>query len=110
MKRSLQDQVFFAGTILLAVTPISRAACPHCLNQPIVELAIPFAREKRLDFLAAAHELGAIAPDAVDRISEGDAGRIARVPGILGEPRLLRGGLGIERGQRRAGHERAPAY
>jgi|GraSoi2013_100cm_1033763.scaffolds.fasta_scaffold171353_2 hypothetical protein len=67
MKRSLQDQVFFAGTILLAVTPISRAACPHCLNQPIVELAIPFAREKRLNRLAAVNELGAVAPDARPR-------------------------------------------
>src|SRR5262249_30216831 len=47
---------------------------PHFLNQPIIELAIPFAREKRLNRLAAMNELGAVAPDAVDGIGEGDAG------------------------------------
>src|SRR5262245_25190495 len=66
------------------------AECPHFLDQPIIELAIPFAREKRLDLLAAVNELGAVAPDAVDGIAEGDAGGIASVPGIFGEARLLR--------------------
>src|SRR5262249_53274489 len=37
---------------------------PHFLDQPIIELAIPFAREKRLDLRPAVNELGAIAPDA----------------------------------------------
>src|SRR5262249_18413672 len=82
---------------------------PHFLNQPIIELAIPFAREKRLDLRAALHELGAVAPDAVDSIAEGDAGGIAGVPGIFGEARLLRGGLGRERRQRWAGHRLTPA-
>src|SRR5262249_2535098 len=79
------------------------------LNQPIIELAIPFAREKRLDLLTAVNELGAVAPDAVDGIGEGDAGGIASVPGIFGKTRLLRGGLGCERRQRWAGHGRTPA-
>src|SRR5262249_18782352 len=81
---------------------------PHFLNQPIIELAIPFAREKRLDLLAAVNELGAVAPDAVDGIGEGDAGGIAGVPGIFGEARLLRRGLGGEGGQRWAGHRLTP--
>jgi hypothetical protein len=45
----------------------SRAARPHFLNEPIVELAIPFAREKRLNRLAAVNELGTVAPDARPR-------------------------------------------
>src|SRR5262249_45680272 len=81
---------------------------PHFLDQPIIELAIPFAREKRLNRLAAVNELGAVAPDAVDGIAEGDAGGIARVPGVFGEARLLRGGPGCERRQRWAGHRLAP--
>src|SRR5262245_49860562 len=72
---------------------------PDFLDQPIIELAIPFAREKRLDLLAAVNELGAVAPDAVDGIAEGDTGGVARVPGIFGEAHLLRGGLRRERGQ-----------
>src|SRR5262249_5209676 len=82
---------------------------PHFLNQPIIELAIPFARKKRLNLLAAVNELGAVAPDAVDGIAEGDAGGIASVPGIFGEARLLRGGLGRERRQWRARHRLTPA-
>src|SRR5262245_5304494 len=82
---------------------------PHLLNQPIIELAIPFAREKRLDRLAAVNELGAVAPYAVDGIGEGDAGGVASVPGIFGKARLLRGGLGCERRQRWAGHRLTPA-
>src|SRR5262247_4301312 len=81
---------------------------PHFLDQPIIELAIPFAREKRLDLRAALNELGAVAPDAVDGVGEGDAGGIARVPGIFGKARLLRGGLGCERRQRWAGHRLTP--
>src|SRR5262245_34072866 len=81
---------------------------PHLLNQPIIELAIPFAREKRLDRLAALNKLRAVAPGAVDGIGEGDAGGIASVPGVFGETRLLRGGLGCERRQRWAGHRLTP--
>src|SRR5262245_36838987 len=84
------------------------AGRPDFLNQPITGLPIPFARENRLDLLAPVNELGAVAPDAVDGIGEGDAGGIASVPGIFGETRLLRGGLGCERRQRWAGHRLTP--
>src|SRR5262249_54390779 len=70
------------------------AECPHLLNQPIVQLAIPFAREKRLNLLATMNEFRTVAPDAVEGIGERDAGGIASVPGVFGEARLLRGGLG----------------
>src|SRR5262249_55740110 len=81
---------------------------PHFLDQPIVELAIPFAREKRLNRLAAVNELGAVAPDAVDGIAEGDAGGIARAPVVCGGARVLGGGGGCERRQRWAGHRLSP--
>src|SRR5438105_9571282 len=35
---------------------------PHFLDQPVVELAVPFAGEEGFDLLAALNELGAIAP------------------------------------------------
>ena len=69
---------------------------PDFLDEAIVELAIPFACEKRFNLLAAVNELGAVPPDAIDGIGEGDAGRIASVPGIFGETRLLRGRFGCE--------------
>src|SRR5580704_3978379 len=81
---------------------------PHFLDEPIIEFATPFAREERFNRLAAANEFGAIPPDAVDGVSERDAGRIAGVPGILGEARFLRGALCRERGQWRAGHRLTP--
>src|SRR6266436_300645 len=52
------------------------------------------------------NELGAVAPDAVQRIAKRDFGRIASVPGILGEARLPRGGLGCKGRQRWAAHAR----
>src|SRR5215467_5595668 len=39
---------------------------PDLLDQPVVELAVPLAREKGLDRLAPLEELGAVAPAAVD--------------------------------------------
>src|SRR5215813_10667043 len=50
------------------------AVRPHFLDQPIIELAIPFAREKRLNRLAAVNELGAIppaSPSAIPSIASG---------------------------------------
>src|SRR5580704_16190594 len=82
---------------------------PHFLDEPIIEFATPFAGEEGFNRLAAADEFGAIPPDAVDGVSERDAGRITGVPGILGEARLLRGGLRRERGQWRAGHRLTPS-
>ena len=54
--------------------------------------------------VAALQELGAIAPAAVGRVGERDARGIARVPGVFGHARLLRGGLGGERRKRRTVH------
>src|SRR6266852_3268858 len=80
---------------------------PNLLDQPIVQLTIPFAREKCLDRLVATNELGAVAPEAIHRIGKRYFGRIARVPGILGEARLLRGAFGCKGRQRWAGHGRS---
>ena len=82
---------------------------PDFLDQPVVELAVPFARQERLDGLATLEELGAVAPAAVGRVGERDASRIAGVPRVLGQACLLRGGLGGERGKRRAAR-RAHGY
>src|SRR5712692_9411381 len=77
---------------------------PDLLDQAIVELALPFASQERDDGVAALDELRAVAPAAVDRVGESDTGGIARIPGVLGEPHLFGGGLGGERGKRRAAH------
>src|SRR4029453_608284 len=57
---------------------------PDFLDQTIIKLPVPLARQERFDSLAAMQKLGAIAPSAVDRIGECDASRLAGVPGILG--------------------------
>src|SRR5215813_9155212 len=82
--------------------------CPHFLDQAVVELALPFARQERHDLVAAVQEFGAVAPPAVGRVGERDARRIARVPGVLGHARLLRGRFGGERRKRRSAHGHAP--
>src|SRR6266571_497472 len=79
---------------------------PDLFDQPILQLANPLAYEECLDGLAATNELGAVAPDAVHRIGKRYLGRIARVPGILGKARLLRGAFGCKGRQRWAGHGR----
>src|SRR5580692_3342055 len=63
---------------------------PKLLDQPIVELAVPFARHKRLDRRAPLKELGAVSPPAVFGIGERDAYGVAGVPGVLRHARLLR--------------------
>src|SRR6187397_261160 len=77
---------------------------PDLLDQAVVELAVPLARQERFDGGAALQKLRAIAPAAVGRIRERDARGIARVPRVLGHARLLRGGLGGEGRKRRAAH------
>src|SRR5258708_2718327 len=77
---------------------------PHLLDQTVVELALPFAGQKRLDRIAAFNELGAISPAAVGCVGKGHAFRIARVPGVLRHARLLSCGLGSERRKGRARH------
>src|SRR5262249_12263906 len=77
---------------------------PDFLDQPVVELAIPLASQERFDGGAALEKLRAIAPAAVDRVGERNAGGIARIPCISGQPCLLRGGLGGEGGKRWTAH------
>src|SRR5271155_1398042 len=72
---------------------------PEILDQAIILLLRPFAREKRDDRRPALKNLGAITPTAVLGIGERDAFGIARIPGILRHARLLRGSLAGERRQ-----------
>src|SRR5450432_821587 len=46
---------------------------PQLLDQPIVELANPFARQERLDRAAALQKFGAIAPAAVRAVGKRDS-------------------------------------
>src|SRR5580693_10008346 len=80
---------------------------PDLLDQPVLQLANPLAYEEGFDGFTATNELGAVAPDAIHRIGERYFGGIARVPGILGETRLLRGAFGCKGRQRWAGHGRS---
>src|SRR6478752_4717300 len=78
---------------------------PEVLDQAVVVLLLPFAGEERDDGFAPLKNLGAIAPAAVLGIGQRDAHRVARIPGILGHARLLRGGLTCEGWKRRARHD-----
>ena len=71
---------------------------PKLLDQAIIELAVPFARQESLSLGTVGREFGAIAPARVDRIGERDLGGIAAVPAIFGKANLLDGGLFIEGG------------
>ena len=62
---------------------------PNLLDQSVVKLAIPLARQESQDGLAAYKKLGAVSPDAVGRICESHAKGIAGVPSILGFAHLL---------------------
>src|SRR6516162_1229866 len=73
---------------------------PNLLDQAVIELAIPLARQKCLNFRSTADKLSAIAPATVDRVGERDPSRIACVPCIFGHSRLLCSGLGTEGRQR----------
>src|ERR1700731_5282565 len=77
---------------------------PDFLDQPVIELAIPLSRQKGFDRLASLQEFGAVAPTTVGGVGARDARRIARVPGILRQTRLLGGGFVGERRERRGGH------
>lgn len=64
---------------------------PEFLDESIIEFTRPFALQERLDFRAAAQELGTVAPAAVGCIGQGDPRRIAAVPRVLGRTNLLDG-------------------
>src|SRR5712672_691387 len=72
--------------------------CPELLDQPVVELATPLARQERLDFIAALQKLDAIAPATIRRVSQRHSRAIARVPRVFRDAYLLRGRF---RGERR---------
>src|SRR5262245_23037718 len=55
---------------------------PEILDQAIVLLPLPFARQERDDRLTPLEYFRAIAPAAVLRIGERHAHRIARIPGV----------------------------
>src|SRR5215475_3231510 len=75
--------------------------CPEVLDQAIVELGGPFAREESDDRLATFEKFRAVAPAAVLGIGERNALGIARIPGVLRHAGFLGGGLLGERRQRR---------
>ena len=58
---------------------------PQFFDKAVVEFATPLPGEEGLDFRAAGDEFGAVAPDAVRRIGQGDLGGVAPVPRILGK-------------------------
>jgi len=72
---------------------------PDLFDQPIVQLTLPFAREKCLDGFAATDELGAVAPGAIQRIGKRDFWQDRECPGVLSEARLPRSGLGCKGGK-----------
>src|SRR5215475_10696836 len=56
---------------------------PDFPDEPVIQLAGPFAREESFDRFAAMDELRTVPPTAVRRVSERDARWVARVPGVL---------------------------
>src|ERR1700722_41009 len=57
---------------------------PKLLDQPVIQLFLPFASEKLNDLLSPGGEFGAITPLAVEGISEATVLWVARVPAVLG--------------------------
>src|SRR5262245_45810007 len=72
------------------------AESPQFLDQAIIELAVPLARQEGNDLIAAAQELRAVPPVAVLGIGERDGLRLPRVPGVLCRRQLLDRGLSGE--------------
>src|SRR5579859_3389481 len=83
---------------------------PDLLDEPIVELARPFAGEQRLDRLAPLNELGAVPPKAIDAVGQCHLGRIAAVPSILREAHLLDRAFAGEGRQGGTGHFDSPGF
>src|SRR5664279_2209890 len=77
---------------------------PELLDEAIIQLTVPLLREKGLDGISSAHELGAASPATIQRTALGHRIGVSRIPCIFGQPRPLRGGFARKRGQRRAGH------
>jgi len=85
---------------------------PKLLDQTIVELFRPFARQEVDDGRAALQKFGPVAPATVLGVGAGDLDRIAPIPGVFGEADFLGRGFEGERRQRRAavGHLQAPDF
>src|SRR4051794_28058287 len=81
---------------------------PYFLDEPVIEFAVPFTPQERLDGFAPLQEFRAVTPAAVGGVGERHFGGIAAVPCVLRHPRLLRGGFGAKRRKRRAAHGLAP--
>src|ERR1700733_6099021 len=69
---------------------------PQLLDETVIELARPFARQERLDGLAALEELRAVSPAAVRGVREGHSRWIAAVPCVLGQTHFLGGRRNVE--------------
>jgi hypothetical protein len=67
--------------------------CPQLLDEPVVELPVPFACQELDDLGPSLEDLAAVSPLAVDRIRQRNAFGIAGVPAILGGADLLDRGL-----------------
>src|ERR1700730_4131035 len=83
---------------------------PHFLDQPVVQLAVPLARKKSLDGLAALQKFSAVPPAAVGRVGERDARGITGIPCIFGLACFLRSSLGGEGRKRRSVHGLVSIY
>src|SRR5262249_61856300 len=77
---------------------------PDLLNQAVIQLPAPLARQKCLNGGTALKELRSISPDAVHRIRERNTTGIARIPCVFGHASLLRGALDRERREWRTAH------
>src|ERR1700730_5037123 len=74
---------------------------PDLLDQAVVKLAVPFAREEGFDGGATLDKLRAIAPATVYCVGKRNASGVAGVPCVFGHSHLLCGGLGREGRERR---------
>src|SRR5215831_13795884 len=77
---------------------------PDLLNQAVIQLPAPLARQKCLNGGTALKELRSISPDAVHRIRKRNTTGIARIPCVFGHASLLRGALDRERREWRTAH------
>src|SRR5271156_6053963 len=66
---------------------------PELLDQTVVLLALPLARQELDDLFPSGYKFGAIAPDAVHGVRQRDPFRIARVPTIFSSTDLECRGL-----------------
>src|SRR5215469_6681258 len=80
------------------------AKCPDLLDQAVIQLPAPLARQKRLNGGATQKKFRSVSPDAVDRISKRNTIGIARIPCVFGHSGFLGGALDRKRRKWRAAH------